>query len=267
MNLTQPDICKGTSEARKCLICGENHPAPPGFMELSQEDLCPRTEELNSRLLAECLNPSYTHPHWTDPRWVTDVAPLVELRSYHDYLTRRAFSGSLSSRSNCHLKRRILRKGKGGGGLAHIEKVNKIRDTIQMRKRSSLLWYNHMKGMWTARGYGCLITEPEWEFIFHSVLISPPGLPIPWVGTLWEYMRPKDQGGLERNVRWERLDPSRPISLENLKGIFEMIYPLSVQRGFQKKEVKVKGRRGAMLVDGDSCRELWNLHLESVNPS
>lgn len=240
----------------RCLLCGNTHPIPSEFQHLTMEDLCPTVALLNDRLMDECLTPSYTHPHWLDPSWETDIAPLVEIKSYSDYLTRLGYKGELSPRGDRYLKQEISKKGRKNGGKVRAQREREARTKYVLKKKTSVAWYEHMRGKWIARGIGCTLSLDEWLFIFHKVVIVPEDLALPMVLTLWEYTSPEEVGGLDKRIFWVRRDTSKPICLENIlyiRGRME----LPKKRGSWIRRGRGEiGKVGKVLVDGDTLLEL-----------
>ena len=239
-----------------CTRCGNTHLIPTEYPSLTEEDLCPTVALLNDRLRDECLNPSYTHPHWVDPSWETDLAPLVEIKSYADYLTRLGYKGELSSRGGSHLKRAISKKGKKNGGKVRAQLEREARAKYLSKKRTSSAWYEHMRGKWIARGIGCTLSEDEWLDIFHRVVIFPMDLPLPMALTLWEYTSPPEIGGLDRKLVWVRRDTSKPICLENILYIRGRQEPEREHGSWIRRGRGEIGKVGEVLVDGDTLLEL-----------
>lgn len=218
-----------------CKLCGQAHLIPSEYQTLTEEDLCPVSVELSERILKECLNPSYVHPHWTDPNWETDIAPIFQLRSYADYLNRKAFSNKpLSSREKVYLEE-MMNRAANRPGLSKkarwkpiVEKKGANRRTLLLVKSDPGRRYDRLLAVARFRGWEVEITRTEWIEMYEEVVIPfrfrrkrkglkahPPQLPT-WVGTLRELGTPEELGGLGMVHTVMRVDTSQPFRRGNL---------------------------------------------------
>lgn len=218
-----------------CRLCGNTHPKAEGYQTLTEEDLCPVSLKVNERIFDECLNPSYTHPYWLDPNWETDVAPIFELRSYADYLNRKAYSDKpLSPREKVYLEE-MMNRAANKPGLSRkarwkpiVEKKEANRKTLLLVKSDPGRRYDRLLSVARFRGWEVEITRTEWIEMYEEVVIPfrfkprrrgmirhPPQLPT-WVGTLRELGTPEELGGLGMVHTVMRVDSSQPFKRGNL---------------------------------------------------
>lgn len=218
-----------------CKLCGNTHPKAEGYQHVTEEDLCPVSVELSERILEECLNPSYVHPHWTDPNWERDIAPIFQLRSYADYLNRKAFSDKpLSPREKVYLEE-MMNRAANRPGLSKkarwkpiVEKKEANRRTLLLVKSDPGRRYDRLLSVARFRGWEVEITRDEWIEMYEEVVIPfrfkprrrgmvrhPPQLPT-WVGTLRELGTPEELGGLGMVHSVVRVDTSQPFKRGNL---------------------------------------------------
>lgn len=218
-----------------CKLCGNTHLIPSEYQHVTEEDLCPVSVKLSERILKECLNPSYVHPHWLDPNWETDIAPIFQLRSYADYLNRKAFSNKpLSSREKVYLEE-MMNRAANRPGLSKkarwkpiVEKKEANRRTLLLVKSDPGRRYDRLLAVARFRGWEVEITRDEWIEMYEEVVIPfrfksrrrgmirhPPQLPT-WVGTLRELGTPEELGGLGMVHTVMRVDTSQPFRRGNL---------------------------------------------------
>ena len=218
-----------------CKLCGLDHPIPSEYQKLTMEDLCPEVSVLNTRISSECLNPTYTHPHWVDPNWETEIAPIFQLRSYADYLNRKAYSDKpLSPREKVYLEE-MMNRAANKPGLSKkarwkpiVEKKESNRKTLLLVKSDPGRRYDRLLAVARFWGWKVEITREEWIEMYEEVVVPfrfksrrrgmirhPPQLPT-WVGTLREMATPEELGGLGMVHTVMRVDSSQPFKRGNL---------------------------------------------------
>ena len=208
------------------------------YLHITPSDLSPEVSDLNARLALECLDPEYTHPHWVDAQWETEVAPHYELKSYADYLSRKAFLGKpLSSRED-RLLRDLIEKASNKPGMARRREWSR-RMKVRTNKRvvnaltkatpekyfvAQRQWYRK-KGIemtWDKEGFVALFEEVIIPFRLVPNCSRQKGgwekgvgLVPTWIGTIREALTPPSLGGMGLILSFARTDTSLPFGPGN----------------------------------------------------
>lgn len=213
----------------KCPFCNEIHQPDPPYPDLDPDLFCPDLLRLNERLSEECLRDREYQP--TDPSGESLlVAPrgtweLVGITSYRDYLLRKAYLGTKPLREDEKWKLDYLVKKvrdrsveSKKGAKNRLKKKKGYDDRQRLRRFDMRARWNHLQSAWKRYDHPVALTEDEFvNDVMSTFMVSSL---YPWVGTVAEYIRLPEDGGVKGAITMFRNDLGLPLQLGNI-NLFE----------------------------------------------